>query len=189
MTAAPSEEASITRILEAAEQGEAVDVAALLPLVYEQLRRMARAQLGGERRGHTLQATALVHEAFLRLAKAGPWSWKSKRHFYGAAADAMRRILIDHARARGAVKRGGGYQRVAVSLADLVANAPPEEFLALDEALSQLTAVDARAGAVARLRLYAGLGVAETAEALQMPLRTAERDWAYARVWLYERLQ
>ena len=188
MKAGSSEEASISRLLEAAERGEDVHVDTLLPLVYDQLRRMAQVQMGGERKDHTLQATALVHEAFLRLANAGRWSWKSKRHFYAAAAEAMRRILIDHARARGAVKRGGGFERAAISLADLVTNAPPDAFLALDEAMTQLAAVDGRAAAVAELRLYAGLSVAETAETLAVPLRTVERDWAYARVWLFERL-
>jgi len=189
MAAGPGRGQSITHLLRAAERGEEVDFGALLPLVYDRLRRIAQVQMGNERQGHTLQATALVHEAFLRLAGAGSLSWKSKGHFYRAAADSMRRILIDHARARNTAKRGGEFQRSAVSLADLVSDASPEEFLAVDDAISRLKEAEPRAGSIAHLRLYAGLSVAETAEALSIPQRTVERDWRYARTWLYERLK
>ena len=179
----------VSRLLRAAESGEPVDMTALLPLVYEQLRRMAARQMAGERKEHTLQATALVHEAYLRLAGDNRLSWKSKAHFYGAAAEAMRRVLIDYARSKGRRKRGGDHQRVAVSMADLVTNADPEEFLAVDEAVCRLKEVAPRAGSIAHLRLYTGLSVAETAEALGIPVRTVERDWAYARTWLFEKLR
>ncbi|MCB9883016.1 MAG: sigma-70 family RNA polymerase sigma factor [Planctomycetes bacterium] len=180
---------TLSQHLKAVDAGERIDLNVLLDLVYDQLRRIAKRQLEQERSGHTLQATALVHEAFLKLADAESLGWKSKGHFYAAAAEAMRRILIDHARARGSKKRGGGAQRVAVSLADLVSEADPQRFLAVDDALSRLKEVEPRAGSVAHLRLFAGLSVAETAAALEIPLRTVERDWAYARTWLYERLK
>jgi len=184
-----ADEPTLDAMLAGAEAGQPVDVDALLPLVYDKLRRIAQQQMNNERRGHTLQATALVHEAFLRLAGRDGLTWKSKAHFYRAAADSMRRILIDHARSRGAEKRGGAYKRAAVSLAELVSDADPEEFLAVDEAVSRLGEREPRVGSVVKLRLFAGLGLAETAEALGIPLRTVERDWAYARTWLYTQLK
>lgn len=179
----------VSRILRSVDAGEPVDLSALLPLVYDQLRRIAQQQIEGERKGHTLQATALVHEAYLKLLGDEHLAWSSKAHFYKAAADAMRRILIDHARARGAQKRGGKFRRVAASLEELVSDQDPGEFLAVDEAVSRLKEVEPRAGSVAHLRLYAGLSIADVAEALSVPLRTVERDWAFARAWLYERLR
>jgi len=186
---APDDEQDLSRLLQAADRGEQIDLDRLLPLVYGQLRRMAQHQMANERAGHTLQATALVHEAFLRLADGGRLSWQSKAHFYGAAAEAMRRILLDHARSRGRQKRGGSRRRAAVNLAELVSEAPPEDLLAVDEALSQLGEHGPRAGSVARLRLYAGLSVAEAAEALGIAQRTAERDWTYARTWIHDRVR
>lgn len=183
------EDLELDRLLLAAEDGASVDPEALFPLVYDKLRRIAQRQMHGEREGHTLQATALVHEAFIRLSDGSRRSWKSKAHFYRAAAESMRRILVDHARGRGRKKRGGDRKRVAVSLADLATDAPPEDFLAVDEAVRRLREVEPRAGSVAHLRLYAGLSLAETAHALDTPLRTVERDWAYARTWLHERLK
>lgn len=180
--------AEVTQILSQIEQGDPTAAEQLLPLVYEELRKLAAAKLAQENPGQTLQATALVHEAYLRLVGNEKFDWSSKRHFYGAAAEAMRRILVEHARARGRKKRGGGRQRVVVSLADVVSDAAPEEFLAVHDALCRLEEVDERVGAIVRLRLFAGLSLAETGEALGIPLRTVERDWAYARAWLYERL-
>jgi RNA polymerase sigma factor (TIGR02999 family) len=170
-------------------QGAPEPADAFVARVYDQLKRIARRQMGGERREHTLQPTALVHEAYLRLERLDPAAWADRGRFYAAAARAMRQILIDHARARGAAKRGGGRQRVAISMAELAAAADPAEFLAVDEALLRLKEMDPRAGSVAELRLYTGLPVKEVAEALDLPLRTVERDWAYARTWLYERLK
>lgn len=175
----------VSRILHA----EKVDFAALLPLVYDHLRAIAARQMAGERKDHTLEPTALVHEAYLRLVGREPLAWSSKSHFYAAAADAMRRILVDHARARKSVKRGGGRRREPTSLADLVAQDDPAAFLAVDEAILRLEEMDPRAGSIVRLRLYAGLEITEVAEALGLPQRTVERDWAYARTWLFEKLK
>jgi RNA polymerase sigma factor (TIGR02999 family) len=186
----PSDDRAVSRILRAAEAGEeGVDLGALLPLVYEHLRRMAAGQMAAERPGHTLGPTALVHEAYLRLVGAEPLAWRSRSHFYAAAARAMRRILVDHARARGRQKRGGGRRRVERDLAELVAGDDPETLVAVEDAVSRLEEVDPRAGSIVHLRLYGGLSVPETAEALGLAPRTVERDWAYARAWLYERLR
>ena len=187
--AGATEPDELGRLLAAAEAGEDIDMGALLPIVYDQLRRIAQQQMNTERRGHTLQATALVHEAYLRILQGGKRSWKSKSHFYRAAAQSMRRILVDHARGASREKRGGGRKREAISLADLVTNQPPEEFLAVDEAMCRFREADPRASSVAELRLFAGLSLAETAEALELPLRTVERDWSYARTWLHEKLR
>jgi RNA polymerase sigma factor (TIGR02999 family) len=143
-----------------------------------------------ERTGHTLQATALVHEAYLRLAGAGAGSlrWAGRIQFYHAAAEAMRRILIEHARARGRVKRGGGARRVFVNLLELAEVGDREEILALDEAIRRLEEHTPDIAAVVRLRFFAGLTVAEAAEALGIGCRSVDRAWAYARVWLYREL-
>jgi RNA polymerase sigma factor (TIGR02999 family) len=159
----------------------------LLPLVYQSLKELARQRMSLERPGHTLQATALVHEAFLRLAGKGV-RWSGKLQFYQAAAQAMRRILVEHARARGRVKRGGNTCRVPVNLLDLAEDADREEILALDEAIRRLEEHTPEIAAVVRLRFFAGLTVEETAEALAMGRRSVDRAWAYARVWLYREL-
>jgi len=176
-------------MLQAIELGERVDLSALLPLVYDELRQIAGRQMRRERSGHTLQTTALVHEAYIRLLDGNALTWKGKAHFYGAVAEAMRRVLVEHARSRMRHKRAGDRRRVALSLAELVSDAEPAEFLEVDEALRALADVSPRAGSVANLRLYAGLSLPETAKALDTPLRTVERDWAYARAWLYDRLK
>ena len=141
-----------------------------------------------ERPGHTLQATALVHEAYLRLSGAKNVRWAGRIQFYHAAAEAMRRILIEHARARGRIKRGGEARRVPLNLLDLAEEADRDEILALDEAIRRLEEHTPEIAAVVRLRFYAGLTVAETAEALLMGRRSVDRAWAYARVWLYREL-
>jgi RNA polymerase sigma factor (TIGR02999 family) len=158
----------------------------LLPLVYEQLREIAQQRLGGERRDHTLQATALVHEAYLRLAARPGVVFESRTHFYHAAAEAMRRILIDHARALGRVKRRGAARRepLPLNVVDLAQEVDPEEILTLDEAIRRLEQEDADAARVVQLRFYAGLSVDETAQALGISPSTVDRDWAYARAWL-----
>jgi RNA polymerase sigma factor (TIGR02999 family) len=161
----------------------------LLPLVYSQLRALAQQRLGGERVGHTLTATALVHEAYLRLAEGGI-SWSSPGAYYHAAAEAMRRILIDSARRRGAGKRGGGRRRLDLdSVLDLAASQDPEEILSLDEAVSRLEEQMPLCGSVVRLRFFAGLSVEETAKALGVSARTVNREWRYGRAWLYRRLE
>ncbi len=184
-----SEEAcEVSRILQSAEAGEAVDLSRLLPLVYEEMRRIASRQMAGERRDHTLQTTALVHEAYLRLVGDGRLSWSSKAHFYSAAAQAMRRILVDHARARRRVKRGEGRVPLPVDLADLAAHDDPEEILAVDDAIRRLEEEDAQAARIVQLRFYAGLSLQETADVLGTPERTVRREWSYARVRLFRML-
>jgi RNA polymerase sigma factor (TIGR02999 family) len=174
-----------TRLLEAAEGGDARAADDLLPLVYDELRRLAAHQLAHETRGQTLQATALVHEAYLRLVGGpGERRWDGRRHFLNAAADAMRRILLDRARARRAEKRGGG--RARVNLDDLAPAAPeaPDDLLALDEALTRLAEKDAAKAELVKLPFFAGLTLEQAAAALGISPASADRHWAYARVWL-----
>ncbi len=172
----------VTRVLSDLAHGDAHAAAELLPLVYDELRRLAAAQLAREKPGQTLDATALVHEAYLRLA--GKSSFAGKSHFFRAAAEAMRRILIDQARKKRAEKRGGGAARFDLSEADRVVLPDPDTLLAVDEALAKLAAEDSTSAEVARLRLFAGLSLDEAADALGISRATAFRDWAYARAVL-----
>ena len=175
----------ITRILSAIEHGDPQAADQLLPLVYQELRRLAASRLAGEAPGQTLQATALVHEAYLRLVEPdGARRWDSRGHFFAAAAEAMRRILVENARRRGRQKRGGGRARVELLEGDLVVDDPPEEVLVVDEALERLAAEDPEAAALVKLRYFAGLSVEEAAEALGLSRATAYRHWAYARAWV-----
>ena len=171
-----------------AEDGAASAAADLFPLVYQSLKDLARQRMSLERPGHTLQATALVHEAYLRLAGAANVRWSNSAHFYHAAAEAMRRILVEHARANGRIKRGAGARRVPIHLLDLADDGDSDEILALDEAIRRLEEHTPDVAAVVRLRFFAGLSVAETAEALGMGRRSVDRAWSYARVWLYREL-
>jgi len=161
----------------------------LLPLVYDQLRAIARQRMNEERAGHTLQATALVHEAYLRLVGDENMAWADRSHFYAAAVEAMRRILIDHARRRGAVKRGGDWRRAAVNVASLALDENLDSFLALDDAFLRLEEQDPKAAQVVRLRFYAGLSIEDTARILEVSPRTVKREWTYARSWLLHRLE
>jgi len=161
----------------------------LLPIVYAELRALAQQHMVSERRGHSLQATALVHEAFLRIVGDREGGWASRAQFFVAAAEAMRRILIENARARGRVKNGGGQQRVTLTGVDLAAPEDLEQVLAVDEALAQLQQTDSRAADVVRMRFHAGLSEAETAAALGMSKRTVRREWAYAKAWLFDALK
>jgi RNA polymerase sigma factor (TIGR02999 family) len=161
----------------------------LLAHVYRELQQLARAQMAREKAGHTLQPTALVHEAYLRLFGREPVAWKSRAHFYSAAAEAMRRILIDHARKKARLRRGGGRRRLPGSLLDLVQAENPEETLAVDEALRRLEDEDPEAARVVRLRFFAGLSVEETADVLGLSPRTVYREWSYAKAWLYDVLR
>lgn len=161
----------------------------LLELVYDNLRQIARQRMAGERAGHTLQATALVHEAFLKLIGDEDLSWENRGHFYAASAQAMRRILIDHARGRNAEKRGGERKRVPLSVVDLATDTDPAQVLALDEAMDQLERSDPRAASVVRLRFFAGLDVEATASVLGLSERTVMRDWAFARATLFQHMQ
>lgn len=181
----------VTRILSAVESGDPRAAAELLPLVYEELRKLADARLAQERAGQTLQATALVHEAYLRLVgpegEAGR-DWDSRGHFFAAAAEAMRRILIDRARARGAVKRGGSAKRLVLDPEMLMLDAVPAELTDLDEALGRLEVEDPQKAALVKLRFFGGLTLKQAAAALGLPATTADRHWAYARAWLYQAL-
>jgi RNA polymerase sigma factor (TIGR02999 family) len=178
----------LTRLLGEAARGDSAAAAGLLPLVYEQLRELARRRMVEERTDHTLQATALVHEAYMRLVGDRDVPWAGRGHFFAAAAEAMRRILIDHARAHRGPRRGGNCRRVPLNVVDLAAPEQFEEILALDDAVSRLEQVNASLAAVVRLRFYAGLSVQETAEALGVSTRTVEREWAGARAWLFREL-
>jgi RNA polymerase sigma factor (TIGR02999 family) len=180
----------VTRILNALGRGEEQAARDLLPLVYDELRRLAAWRLAQESPGQTLQATALVHEAYLRLV--GPDAgqpWDGRGHFFAAAAEAMRRIVLDRARDRKRLKRGGSRRREALDLDGLGADdAPPDDLIDLDEALGRLAEVDARSAELVKLRLFAGLTLDEAAEAMGVVRRTAERDWAFARAWLFQQL-
>jgi RNA polymerase sigma factor (TIGR02999 family) len=180
----------VTNILSAIEQGDPRAAEQLLPLVYEELRKLAAQKLAQEKPGQTLQATALVHEAYLRLVDAEQArDWNSRGHFFAAAAEAMRRIVVDRARDRRRLKRGGGGRRVDLDLGVLPDEAPDEDLLALDDALHRLERDDAMSANLVKLRFFAGLGQGEAAEALGLPRRTADRHWAFARAWLYDRLR
>src|SRR5262245_8530249 len=180
----------MTRLIDAAAGGDRQASAELLPLVYAELRKLAAARLAAEPAGHTLQPTALVHEAYLRLVDADRGQqWNGRGHFFAAAAEAMRRILIDRARDRKRLKRGGGLVRQALDLeAILHDEAPADDLIDLDAALAWLAGTDAQAALLVKLRLFAGLTVEEAAAALGVSRRTAERDWTFARTWLYAQL-
>ena len=180
----------VTRILAAIEQGDPHAAEQLLPLVYDELRQLAAQRLVQEKPGQTLQATALVHEAYLRLVNAETTKhWNSRRHFFAAAAEAMRRILVEKARARGSLKRGGRRERL--DLDDLTVTAPerPEDLLALDEALTRLAAVEPQAAELVHLRYFAGQTMSAAADMLGLSLRSTHRLWAYAKAWLLQELE
>jgi len=178
----------VTQILTAIEQGDAKAADKLLPLVYEELRRLAAKKLSMESPGQTLQATALVHEAYIRLVGSEAQNWNSRTHFFCAAAEAMRRILIDNARRKQRLKRGGGQQRVEVEQAELAIEEPSEDVIALDEALTMLAQKDPMAAELIKLRYFAGLTLDHAGKILGIPPRTADRYWAYARAWLYREI-
>jgi RNA polymerase sigma factor (TIGR02999 family) len=182
----------VTRILTAIEQGDAKAAQELLPLVYEELRRLAAQRLAREAPGQTLQATALVHEAFLRLVGSNDPGWNGRNHFLAAAAEAMRRILVDNARRKRAERRGGGLRRVDFDRVEGVADAagaPADDLLALDDALTRLASHDHVKAELVKLRYYAGLSVEEAGRALGISRATAARYWDYARSWLYSELR
>lgn len=180
----------ITRILASMRDGDRHDaMERLAPLLYDELRALARSHLNRERQDHTLQATALVHEAYLRLLGADQPPWNDRTHFFRAAAEAMRRILVEHARARGRIKRGGDRVRVELRESLIGGGHDLDEVLALDDAFRRLDEQDPRAADVVRLRYFAGLSVADTATALGVSERTVKRDWALARAWLFQELR
>jgi len=185
---APDGHEDATLLMIAAAEGDQSAGERLLPLVYQQLRAAAQIQMAGERAGHTLQPTALVHEAFLKLVGDRDLPWQNRRHFYAAAAEAMRQILLDHARSRGRLKRGGGRRRVPLSVADVAESWNLEETVSLDEALRRLESRDTGIAEVVRLRFYAGLTIEQTAEALGIAPATVKRRWEFGRTWLYREL-
>ena len=180
----------VTHILSAIEPGDPKAAEELLPLVYQELRRLAAQRLSQEKPGQTLQATALVHEAYLGLVGSGPvQGWEGRAHFFAAAAEAMRHILINRARDKGRQKRGGGLCRVDLDRAELGYETDALDLLALDEALTRLDAEEPQCARLVKLRFFAGLTQAEAAEALGVTRRTADRYWAYARAWLLHALE
>jgi RNA polymerase sigma factor (TIGR02999 family) len=179
----------VTRILSAIEQGDPTAAGQLLPLVYDELRKLAAQKLAREEAGQTLQATALVHEAYLRLVDADEARhWNSRGHFFAAAAEAMRRILVETARRKGRLKHGRGCRRTDLDSGCLVSAAPSLDLLALDEALSRLAEIEPAKAELVKLRFFAGLTMPEAAAALSISLATAERYWTFAKSWLYAEL-
>jgi RNA polymerase sigma factor (TIGR02999 family) len=180
----------VTGILFAMEQGDPHAAEQLLPLVYDELRKLAARKLAQEKPGQTLQATALVHEAYLRLVEVeNVQRWNSQRHFFAAAAEAMRRILVENARRKQSGKHGGHLARQDFAAVDVAAPETPDELLALDEAIQKLASQDEAAADVVQLRFFAGLPLPEVAKVLGISPRSADRLWAYARAWLHQELQ
>jgi RNA polymerase sigma factor (TIGR02999 family) len=178
----------VTRILSAIEHGDAAAAAALLPIVYDELRRLAAGRLARESPGQTMQATALVHEAYLRLVGDPAKQWDGRGHFFAAAAEAMRRILIDRAREKGAAKRGGRRIRLSLDDAHLAVDAISDDLLDLNDALDRLAARDPAKADLVKLRFFAGLTLDEAADVLGISPATADRYWAFARAWLFKEL-
>jgi len=178
----------VTQILERVEQGDGQAAAELLPLVYAELRKLAASKMANEAAGNTLQTTALVHEAWLRLVGNDNPTFRGRAHFFAAAAEAMRRILIDRARRKRAVRHGGGQKRVDIQEVDLAGPAADDQLLAVDEALDKLAAQDPLEAQLVKLRYFVGLTTEETARLLDISPRTARNYWAHARTWLYHEL-
>jgi RNA polymerase sigma factor (TIGR02999 family) len=179
----------VTRILSAVAQGDPHAAAQLLPLVYDELRKLAAQKMSQEAPGQTLQATALVHEAYLRLVGDNQGAWDSRGHFFAAAAEAMRRILVEQTRRKRRVRHGGGKQRIDLDEACAFVQPPSEDLLALDEALSRLASLNPVRAEVIKLRFFAGLTMPEVAQVLGLSLPTVERYWTAARAWLYAELR
>ena len=180
----------VTLLLTAIERGDALAAEQLLPLVYDELRRLAASKMSDERPDQTLQATALVHEAFVRLVDVNnAQQWNSRGHFFAAAAEAMRRILVENARRRRQLKRGAAFQKAEVHEIAVVADNIQEDLIALDEALTKLTDTDPQAARLIQLRYFVGLSIPDAAKALGISPRTADRLWAFARAWLHREIQ
>jgi RNA polymerase sigma factor (TIGR02999 family) len=179
----------ITRILEAAQRGEPSAASELLPLVYDELRRLAAYKMAQEAPGHTLQPTALVHEAWLKLLGDEGRQWNGRAHFFGAAAEAIRRVLIDHARRKRAVRHGGGLARFDINDMPIAAPGKDDELMAVSEALEELAAHDQRKAELVKLRYFVGLNTQEAAEVLGISVPTADRWWSFSRAWLFEEIE
>jgi RNA polymerase sigma factor (TIGR02999 family) len=184
----PARASDVTQLLLAWRDGDQSALEQLIPLVYEELRRLAHRQLRGESRSRTLQTSELVHETYLRLVDSSRVRWQNRAHFLAVAAQLMRRILVDAARARHSLKRGGDRARVELDAALTIAEAPDVDLVALDDALNVLSAVDQRRGRVVEMRFFGGLSVEETAEILEVSPDTVMRDWKVARAWLFKEL-
>lgn len=181
--------ADVTQILSQIEQGDPSAAEQLLPLVYEELRKLAAARLAHEKPGQTLQATALVHEAYIRLVDVErAQHWNSRGHFFGAAAEAMRRILINHARDKATAKRGVNWRRVTLDAIAIPGGVDPSDLVTVDDLLEQLIESDSQTGEIAKLRIFAGLTVPQIAQVLNLGRRTVDRRWAFARAWLQTQL-
>ena len=179
----------VTRILSQIEQGDPLAAEKLLPLVYEELRKLAAVKLAQEKPGQTLSATALVHDAYIRLVDVEKAQhWDSRGHFFSAAAEAMRRILVDHALSKATQRRGGSLARLDIDAIDVAVHSTPEQLLAVDEALEKLGRLDSSAAGIVKLRYFAGLTIEQAAKALGISTATAYRHWNYARVWLHSEL-
>ena len=176
----------ITQVLQAIGRGEGKAAEELLPLVYEELRKLAASRMAHEAAGQTLQPTALVHEAWLRLVNDGTHSWNGRAHFFGAAAEAMRRILIENARRKSRLKRGGGMARLDIDSIELAEATPDEKILLIDEALEKLQAENPERARIVVMKFFAGLTNQEVAESLGVTERTVERQWAYAKAWIFQ---
>lgn len=179
----------ITRILDAAQNGDPTAADQLLPLVYQELRRLAAHKMANEPAGHTLQPTALVHEAWLRLAGNGDQKWNGRAHFFGAAAEAMRRILIESARRKQAVRHGGGQARIEIGEIDIAAPVKDDELLAISETLEKFAVEDKQKAELVKLRYFVGLTSGQAAEVLGISVPTADRWWNFSRAWLFEEMQ
>ncbi len=180
---------AVTHVLQAIEHGDTKAADELLPLVYEELRKLAARRMANESPGQTLQPTALVHEAWLRLVGSEQQTWQNRAHFFGAAAEAMRRILIDRARRKRALRHGGGQQRLDVQEVEIAANSDDDQLLAVNEALDQLALEDKPKAELVKLRYFVGLTIDEAAQLLGISAPTAKRWWAYARAWLYHQIK
>jgi RNA polymerase sigma factor (TIGR02999 family) len=181
---------NVTRILSAFDHGDPHAAEQLLPLVYDELRKLASQKLAQEKPGQTIQATALVHEAYLRLVDVkNTQDWNGRGHFFAAAAEAMRRILVEQARRRAAGKRGGQSERKSLDAAELAAPEPDEQILAVHEALNDFAGTDPQAATLVKLRFFSGMTITEAAEALGMSVRSAHDLWAYARLWLHRHMR
>lgn len=178
----------VTRLLEAWSEGKQEAFDELMPLVYEELRRMAKNYMNSQPSGHTLQTTALIHEAYLKLADQREKRWQNRAHFFAVAAQSMRHILVDHARSHQTQKRGGETQIISLEDVAYISNERADEIVALDEALQNLSALDERKGRVVELRYFGGLSVEETAEVLKISQETVMRDWRFAKTWLLREL-
>jgi RNA polymerase sigma factor (TIGR02999 family) len=178
----------VTKLLEAWSEGDGGALEELMPLVYDELRRMAKRYMSSQPSGHTLQTTALIHEAYLKLADQKEKHWQNRAHFFAVAARAMRHILVDHARTRQAEKRGGATEFVSLEDVAVISNERAAEVVALDDALENLFALEERKGRVVELRYFGGLSVEETAEVLKISPETVTRDWRFAKTWLLREL-